>query len=394
MGQSLVAIIGFGSTTLLAYVLSEHEFGTYKYGMLVFGIFSTLSLSGLHDTLTVYIASSRGVRLASAVKRKCFASIVVSSVVAAVALYYYLSGNSTLGLLCMVIALLLPAYEMASVTPSYLLGKQDYQRAAYYTAIGNGLPLIVVSILAVTGSGVIQLIAGWLIGKIVPLGILTLRELYRERRESNREIVDLAPFTRASFFLTAIVTFALAVESIDKFVIWSKIGSETLALYAISFVFVQNVLTLLAHVTISILPELSKRVDDEAFFSKFRRKVASYFFGLTGLWVLYIFFAPFLFSLFFPKYEISFALVAITGVALIVSPLTSLYSSFFITKEAPRFLFLRSVAYLASFVISYATFYGLEEIYRIALSVACAQTLQLLSLIAFSHLYFRKASFK
>lgn len=170
------------------------------------------------------------------------------------------------------------------VALSLLRRELRYRRLAAIDLVQSAVGLVLVSGLAVSGHGVMALVAGLVVGRFVRvvLGLWFARGLFTPKLHCSR--ADLAPFVDFGVFQVGERFVAFASRNLDKLLIGSLLGTEALGIYHLAYQLMARPYRLISAVSSRVTVPLIARVQDDP-----ARLTRSY---LTGIRIMTLVASP------------------------------------------------------------------------------------------------------
>lgn len=292
--QVMANLLSLPLSAAFAHFLTQNEYGLYRYALSLAAIVSIFSLTGLSTSITRSVAQGKEGALNQGFWLNIRWSIGLVLVSLAGAGYYAINENYLLAGAMVIVAVCSPLFNSSVFFGAFLNGKQDFKRASLYNTIRNifatGLlllslvffahPLIVLAVyfLSYTLSG---LFFHWLI----------------LRRHSVNKVrdPDLPNFSKHVSLSNG---FGAFTDQLDKILVFQNIGAAQLAIYSFAEMVPDAINRLTKNIVALAVPKYAGRSDTTGLIAK------SVIISLAMLpFVLaYVFAAPYIFALFFPKY--------------------------------------------------------------------------------------------
>ena len=317
LSQGIAMIAGFSISIAFANLFPKESFGTYKFIISMVAILGVFSFTGLNTSIIQSAARGFGgaLRQGFRINLKWSLGMVLGGL--GLSTYYYLNGNTLLAFSFLLAGLLSPLTTSASLHSAYLMGKKDFKRSTFYGIVRNIIPTIAL-ILTLVISPVLPIIITvyFVIGVLVPL-FLYYKTLRAYKHENKKEDPALVSYSGHLSAMDVIGNFA---HYLDKILIFHYLGAAPLAIYAFATAPVEQLQGGKKILATLILPKISGRSFKELQESGPRKALllTVYALGLAFLWVI---FAPYFYSFFFPQYLDSvlysqiyaFTLLAVSG---------------------------------------------------------------------------------
>lgn len=291
----------FGSFVLyvvFAHLLPKETYGLYQYLLSLFAIVTAVTLTGMNTAVTRAVAQGHDGILKHSVRIQLVYGIVPTLLGGCIALYYAVAGNYTIAIGALIISVLAPLLYTFNTYNAFLTGKKDFKRNGIFGLVGNVLYYGALVLAVVLGAPVLVLLFVNLAVQVIThvfFYFLTLR-IYKPAEGTDHTAI------RYSFHLSAMNFISAIASQLDNIFAFHFLGPVALATYSfataipdrlgsISFRFLGN----------AALPRFATRTALDI-----RGKLLSkvlYGMGVASIAiVIYIAFAHWFFSIFFPTY--------------------------------------------------------------------------------------------
>ena len=297
LGQITISISGVLVTVVLANLLSEETFGTYKFILSLSGIVTIFSLTGMGIAITR--ATSRGNEgvLKQGLKTSLKWNIAITTLSFCIAGYYFLNNNDTIALAMIIVGILSPLIQSFSLYTPFVEGKKDFKTRSFFSISFSLFPaLLLVATVFITKNPIFIVLA-FFFGRAFIHIIHYVITLKKYKPNNN---IDSHSATYSKHLSAMNILGGLAFQ-LDKILIFHYLGAAQLALYAIALAVPQQLRYFNRLIKTMALPRFSQRSVKSLKQSMFHKSVL--LFGITSIVVvLYILAAPFIYALMFPKY--------------------------------------------------------------------------------------------
>jgi O-antigen/teichoic acid export membrane protein len=313
-GQMATSLTAFLLSIAFAHYLSKESFGTYKYVLSVTGLIGSLALNGLGTAVTRAIAKGADAELMKGFWLNVRWSAVVTLAAWVVAIYYFLQGNSQLGISFLIVGGASPLLDSAELYNAFLSGKKDFRRASIYRSIRALIASVVIFIAILFTNNPIALIATYF-----AVHTITALTLFILTYQTGRLNTIHDPETRhLAKHLSAISFLATAADQVDDILVFHFFGPVQLAIYNYAVAIPNNLLGFVKQIGILATP---KYVTQDKALAQKTLLFKSLLLCVSTLPVVlvYVITAPYIFQWFFPQYIMSVTYTQIYSVVLLVS---------------------------------------------------------------------------
>lgn len=299
----LAQIIVSSSTFLLAiafaHYVSKETYGQYKYILSIASILGTFTLTGLGTAVLQSVTRGLDGTLKYAfwenIKWSAFAFLLTCGL----AIYYFMHDNMALGIALLVVGSFSPFLASTNLYNSYLMAKKDFKRSAiYFNIIGNLFPAFCIFLtILLTDNPVVLVVVYFVSNTLIGLILYTrVVNIYKPNNEVDSQSLN---YSKHLSFIGILGTIA---DNIDQILIFHYVGGAQLAIYNFAVAIPAQIKGPMKGLSGLIFPKFVERSDTEI-----RRgmgnKILVLFVTTLAIIVAYIFLAPYIFDLFFPKYS-------------------------------------------------------------------------------------------
>jgi O-antigen/teichoic acid export membrane protein len=298
-GRLVSLVSGFGLTILLANLLTQEAFGTYKYILAGAGIVGAFTLNGLGSGLTRALSRGHQNVIPSAYRTGLLYALPASIGALCVGGYYFYMGNSLLGWSFIAIGLLNPHQSALTITKSLFSSTGDFKTAVLYNNIRNIVQVAAIGMIVVLTRNVLAIAVGYLAISVF-MGYITYRHSIKVLgiTDDPTHHKDVIAYSR---HMSVLATLQIVMAQLDQFLLWHFVGPAALAVYSIAQGPIREVRAFTDSIGAIALPKLAAKSKTDAERSM-REKTRYLFMIYVPVALLYIAGAPLLFHVFFPKY--------------------------------------------------------------------------------------------
>jgi O-antigen/teichoic acid export membrane protein len=327
IGHVITAFVSFFVTVIFGYYLSKEANGNYKYILSVFALLSAFTLTGVGTALVQSIARGYDGAFKQSVRLSLKWSIFAVAGALVGASYYFYKDNFFLGTSLILIAMTTPFIHSFSLYTSYINGKQDYLRLSIYSLVNSITPLLLTTITLLFTKNVLLILTVYFSSNlfiILVLFFLTIR-YYKPATSEDPEL------EKYSLKLSILNIINLVTTHIDKVIVFTSLGAVELAVYGFASAFPDQIRFLLKKLNTLMVPKFTESSLKNKDIN-LRRKTVQLGLLLTVIMLSYVVTAPFLYSVFFPKYPESVYFSRILSL-MILSSIAMIPLSLFIAQK-------------------------------------------------------------
>ncbi len=314
---------------LIGRFLPKETYGQYRYFLSIFGLFGIAAFSGVESALTRAVANGYEGSLVQAFKQKLMGGFIGSFICVLVAGYYVSHQRSDLAYAFVLIALLAPWIYAGNIYGAFLNGKKEFRVYGKINTCLNILAALGMAIVFVTSKRPLILLIAFLCTSLVNI----IGFIYARRHQRNDAIdPDMKAY---AFHLSGLDVFGVIANSIDSILIFHFLGAQSLAIYSLAIIPVEQVKGFLKIFQSLAFPKLTLHAIS-AVHKTFVHKIRLFIIGTACLIGIYILAAPIFFHIFFPLYQDSALYSQVYSLSLILGVPASLYVTLFTAKGLRR----------------------------------------------------------
>ena len=298
LAQTVVSLSSFFLAVAFAHFVTKEAYGQYKYILSIVGLLGAFTLSGLPSAVLRSVSNGHDGTLVYAFWQNLKWNVLFFIVALALSTYYFINGNSTLGISFLVVGSLWPIFQSTNLYNSYLLAKKDFKRSAmYFDVIGNLFPIFCLVITMLVTTNPVWLVTSYLASNTV-IGLILYRRVLKVYHPG--ESIDHGTLSYGKHLSLINILSGIAAY-LDQILVFHYIGAVELAIYNFAVAIPNQTKGPLKGLRNLMFPKFMERTDKEIELGNNRKFVLLFFLGL-GLSLTYIAIAPLIFRIFFPNY--------------------------------------------------------------------------------------------
>ncbi len=299
--QVITILAGLATTSLFAHYLSETEYGIYRYLLGLAILFSSLSLTGLGQSILQTAAKKYYGFYKETLVLNLKYSLGIAVLSTAGGIYYILNHNLTLALGCFLIALFQPFITGYQNTTVFLQGSRRFKASTVATT-SKIIFISATSIVALLlTKNILVLVAVYLASSALINFLLHL--WYRPKATTPTPEAVTTQYLSFAKHTSVRNTVATVSNRLDTVLIFTQLGAAELAIYTIATTIPEQIKGSFKNLTSLLLPKYANHENFDIVKKSVPKRSLQLFFILLAITVLYIFIAPYLYQLLFPKYE-------------------------------------------------------------------------------------------
>lgn len=295
LGRISALLLSLATMTAFSRWFSKESFGTYQYVISTVGILAIFALPAMEGALTRTIARGNEGMLRSCAKTKFKWASIGSILCFALAFWYILHHNSTLGYAFLLAGAFLPFTRMFNLFSAFWQGKKRFDVEARYSIVINFFEAVSIILAILLTDNIIIVLAVYFISRSLFRALFYLRTL--KKTDNSKQDKDTIPFAK---HLTLMQTLGKLAAQIDKIIIWQFLGPVSVAVYAFAQMPVERAGGLIPMDTLA-LPKLSqqniKKIKKELF-----QKFLKFLLFTIPFAAIFALLVPYVFRILFPEY--------------------------------------------------------------------------------------------
>lgn len=292
-----IALIAFATSLAFARFVPKDVYGTYRFLLSLFWTLTAFSLTGIPTALIRAVAKGEEGAYRQAARLMFLGTLPMSVIAAAIALYYYIAGNTVLATGALGIAVIAPFFHVGYLYGPFLEGKRDFKRNTIFGILLNLLPAVGLLVGMLWGASAVALLLIYLgCSAVTALAFLVLvRQAHDANETKSDELAHLSWHFSGMNILSTIAT------QLDQLLVFHFLGPVILALYSFATALPDQIKSLFGMVSNLAFPKYVERSIGEI------RTLLNYRIGTMSIALalavaLYVLLAPYFFALFYPAY--------------------------------------------------------------------------------------------
>jgi O-antigen/teichoic acid export membrane protein len=296
-------VISVASGLLLAVAfanfLKPEVYGIYKYIITIAGLVGAFSLGGLGGALARAVAQGKK-NVVHGVFWIGFVWCIPASIVALFgSLYYFWNGNIYLGVGLLLIGITNPFLNNLGNYKDVLLGEKNFRTITLYSIPRGLLPIIALITAVIFSGNVIVLLITYFASNLIVSWVVYI--LVTKKYNSYRGSDEVKETVTYGKHLSVMGLISQTTDSLDQLLLWHFTGPVQIAIYSFSLAPIREIRNFSENIYPLIFPKfVTKTVKEMKQIAPLRIiQLVTILFAVS---IAYIFSAPFLFKLLFPKY--------------------------------------------------------------------------------------------
>lgn len=311
--QAVTIIGGLLTSILFAHYLTPQDFGIYRYLISLSALFAAFSLTGLGQSILQTAAKGYYNFYIETLRLNFIYSLSIFTISFLGFAYYLFNKNIVLAIGCLCIAVLQPIISSFSNTAVYLQGRQLYRESSI---------LQLCKVTVITISGVISI---FLTENILVLFIIFLLSnaavnvlghiIFKPSNATTTPRELITTYTSYAQHTSLRNVIANAANRVDTIVVFTQLGAAELAIYTIATLVPEQIKGSFKNLASLLLPKYAAHGEYSVIKKSVPKRGFQLFAVLVFLTAIYIFIAPFLYQIIFPKYPEAILLSQLAALA-------------------------------------------------------------------------------
>lgn len=336
-GKIITSISSFLLAIAFANLLPRETYGTYKYVLSVGGILGILSLPGLNDALTRAVAKGYESSFISCLRSKLRWGTLGGLASLGLAGYYFLNGNTALTICFLITAAFLPLMNAFMLYESFWTGKKSFKILTKYQVIIQLLAASVLIPVLFLTNNLFLILLSWF-SAYTTFRFIALWVTLRKVSFDKKQYPEVISYGKHLSLMSIIGSIA---SQLDRILIWHFLGAIPVAIYHFAIIPPEQIKEFLKKIDVLSFPKLTQKTKQETK-STLPIKTLKLLILIIPIVVVYIFFAPYIYKIFFPKYSDSIIYSQIFALTLLFFPRIFMQTSLVAQGEKEKLYWVRT----------------------------------------------------
>lgn len=295
--QITSAVFGFFLTFAFARYLPVDVFGTYRYILAVYALLVITSLPGLDTAIIETIAKGNHKAFGHAIKTKFKYGFIGTGLSIAYGIYHYLTGETQLFWLFVLVGVFLPFIECLSLYTGVLNAQKRFGFWAITEVANQIFSTIGLFVAMYFTSNIFILVSAYFLPYIFVRGISTLYSLKKFIENNSYD----PSYLKYGHDMTWYQIITRGIASIDQMVLFHFMGPTQVAIFSIANAIPTRFQSVLRITGTLAFPKYANKTEQEIA-NSLPKKMLIFGAGIFVACLFYIFISPIFFKIFFPKY--------------------------------------------------------------------------------------------
>jgi O-antigen/teichoic acid export membrane protein len=299
LAQAVTIFFGVITTALFAHFLTEADYGVYKYLIGVAVLLSSLSLTGLGQSILQTAAKKYYGFYQQTLGTNFIYSLPITAISLLATGYYYHNENITLTIGFLLIALLQPLINTFQFIPTFLQGSRRFRESTTLQTVRIFTISLISLVTLYLTKDITLLFLAYLTGHLITnfaSHLIFRPDAQTVPNEIGAKYLNYAKHTSLRNIVTNVSNRA------DMVLVFTQLGAVELAIYTIATIIPEQIKGSFKNLASLLLPKYAQHTGTTQLIKSVPKRSLQLFLILTGVAILYIFAAPYLYTLLFPKY--------------------------------------------------------------------------------------------
>lgn len=380
LGKIASSVSAFLLGVAFANLLDPATYGNYKYVLSLVGILGIFSLTGMGTAITQAVARGLEGSFYKGFKTKLKWGLVGSLAAITGAIYYFVRGNYLLPIPLLISAIFLPLVNASKIYAGFLTGRKLFRDETKYSILSQVIPIGAIIATLFLTKNLFWLIAVYFVSHTIlnfSLYLVTQRKFKPNKKEDPKTL-------SYGKHVSIMKGVGIITGNISNIFVFHFLGSQNLAIFSFALAPIEQIRGLLRPIEKLLLPRISRNQWKVFGLKIFLKKIAPALGFLTFGIIIYIFLAPIIYKLIFPKYLESITYSQIFSTSLIFTFLIIILLSILRAKQKTKQLYIMSSTDFFSSIfitIPMIYFFGIMGLIFALLSIKIIESILLMFFI-------------
>lgn len=302
IGHLVSTLAGIATAVAFANLLAPETYGNFKYILSILPFLDISTLKKIDQSLTISVSKGFEGDVINALKTKMKWGTLGSLAGFGLSLYYYLNGNSQLGILIAIMAIFVPLFNTPLISLDYLSGKKKFKTLSVVGSSSSVVySLLIIAFIFLSKDIILILLAYFITNVLIRLVafVFVIKKYPPNKKveENNRTI----NYGKKLSILEIINVFG---SSLDNILVFHYLGAAELAAYSFIKKVPENIKLIPRFITQLSVPKFSNQdIGDPSVKKEVIRKTWFFAAGSSAIVIIYILLAPFIFKILFAPYQ-------------------------------------------------------------------------------------------
>jgi O-antigen/teichoic acid export membrane protein len=299
LSQGVTIFFGIITTALFAHFLTAADYGVYKYLIGVAALLSSLSLTGLGQSILQTAAKKYYGFYQLTLRTNFIYSLLITAISLATGGYYYFNENITLAIGCFLIAILQPLINTFQFIPVFLQGSRRFRESTTLQTVRVFVVALISLAALYLTENIVLLFATYLAGQL--LTNFASHIVFRPSSQTIPSEVSTTYLNYAKHTSLRNLISGIAMRA-DSLIIFTKLGAVELAFYSIATIIPEQIKGSLKNLASLLTPKYAAITDPDLLIRSLPKRSMQFFLILVTITSAYILIAPIIYDFLFPKY--------------------------------------------------------------------------------------------
>ncbi|MDD3175228.1 MAG: oligosaccharide flippase family protein [Candidatus Nanoarchaeia archaeon] len=332
----------FVLSIIFANFLTKNAFGEYNFIMSVLAIMSVIALPGMSNTIFKSVSEKFHGNYFLSLKKIFNYSLIGSLALIFVSAYYFFS-NFILASAFLFLAVIFPIYILCPQYVNFFNGLKKFELQAKLSSFFNFISTLIIIGVVFYTNNILYILLSMILTQVLIQGYYTFFLVKKYIKNNNVDLKSVE-FGKKISLSSAYSTVALRLDSL---IVATLLGFEELAIYTIITVIPNQIKTMSSTFTPLFLPKLVENKNTTK--KDIRRHFWRILLITSGLILVYVVCAKFIFQIFYPQYLAYWKWSALFSIS-ILSFATTIQYAYFIKCNASKIINITTIV-LSTYVM-------------------------------------------
>ena len=295
ISQGAVILGSLIVTVAFAHILSESDFGIYKYILGIGVLLTSFSLTGIGQSILQTTSKGHPEFFAYGIKQSHIYGISITLAGLIGFIYYFINGNPTLATGCLLIGLFQPFINTYQQIFFFLQGSKQLQQSAIFQTLKT-IAVTLSSILSIYFTqNILILVTVFLLSHVLTnfIGYIFYKRNFNVEL-SNEIRIKYLHYAQHTSIRNLI---ANVVYRLDTILVFQMLGAPALAVYTIANIVPEQIKGSFKNISTLLIPKYVQHENLNSVKSSLLKRSTQLFVLLSFITIIYVLAAPFLYSL-------------------------------------------------------------------------------------------------
>lgn len=302
IGHLVSTLAGIATAVAFANLLAPETYGNFRYILSILPFLDISTLKRIDQSLTISVSKGFEGDAINALKTKMKWGTLGSLAGFGLSLYYYLNGNSQLGILIAVMAIFVPLFNTPLISLDYLSGKKKFKALSVIGSSSSVVYSILIIAFIFLSKNIILILLAYFITNVLIRSAAFVFVI--KKYPPNKNVEENNRTINYGKKLSVLEIINVIGSSLDNILVFHYLGAAELAAYSFIKKVPENIKLIPRFITQLSVPKFSNQdIGDPSIKKEVIRKTWFFAAGSSVIVIIYILLAPFIFKILFAPYQ-------------------------------------------------------------------------------------------